>query len=88
MHATVQLRSSLELLKGMIALMRPRQWVKNAFVLGPLLFAGEFLNPQAIEKVLLATVLFCLGSAAVYIVNDLHDIEQYRRNSKKSHTRP
>lgn len=88
MHATVQLRSSLELLKGMIALMRPRQWVKNAFVLGPLLFAGEFLNPEAVEKVLLATVLFCLGSAAVYIVNDLHDIEQDRRHPKKSHTRP
>lgn len=88
MHATVQLRSSLELLKGMIALMRPRQWVKNSFVLGPLLFAGEFLNPLAVEKVLLATVLFCLGSSAVYIVNDLQDIEHDRRHPKKSHTRP
>lgn len=68
--------------------MRPRQWVKNAFVLGPLLFAGEFLNLQAVEAALLATLLFCLASSAAYIVNDLHDIERDRAHPSKSLTRP
>lgn len=88
MHATVQQRSPLALVKGMIRLMRPRQWVKNAFVLGPLLFAGEFLNLLAVETALLATLLFCLGSSAAYIVNDLHDIERDRAHPSKSLTRP
>ncbi len=88
MHATVQQRSALALVKGMIRLMRPRQWVKNAFVLGPLLFAGEFLNLLAVETALLATLLFCLGSSAAYIVNDLHDIQRDRAHPSKSQTRP
>ena len=88
MHATVQQRAPLALVKGMIRLMRPRQWVKNAFVLGPLLFAGEFLNLLAVETALLATLLFCLGSSAAYIVNDLHDIESDRAHPSKSLTRP
>lgn len=88
MHATVEQRSSLALVQGMIRLMRPRQWVKNAFVLGPLLFAGEFLNLQAVEAALLAALLFCLGSSAAYIVNDLHDIERDRAHPTKSRTRP
>lgn len=88
MHATVQQRSPLALVNGMIRLMRPRQWVKNAFVLGPLLFAGEFLNLLAVETALLATLLFCLGSSAAYIVNDLHDIESDRAHLSKSLARP
>lgn len=88
MHATVQQRAPLALAKGMIGLMRPRQWVKNAFVLGPLLFAGEFLNLLAVETALLATLLFCLGSSAAYIANDLHDIERDRAHPAKSLTRP
>ena len=88
MHATVEQRSPLALVKAMIRLMRPRQWVKNAFVLGPLLFAGEFLNLQAVETAVLATLLFCLGSSAAYIVNDLHDIERDRAHPSKSLTRP
>lgn len=88
MHATVQQRAPLALVKAMIRLMRPRQWVKNAFVLGPLLFAGEFLNLQAVEAALLATLLFCLASSAAYIVNDLHDIERDRAHPSKSLTRP
>lgn len=73
---------------GIIKLMRPKQWIKNSFVLAPLLFTGEFLNPEAVQHVLLATLLFCLASSATYIINDIHDIEHDRRHPKKSKTRP
>ncbi|WP_263147293.1 decaprenyl-phosphate phosphoribosyltransferase [Pseudomonas sp. RIT-PI-AD] len=88
MHATVERRSSLAQLKGLLTLMRPRQWVKNGFVFAPLLFTGEFLQSGSIQRVLLATLLFCVASSATYIVNDLHDIERDRRHPKKSRTRP
>ncbi len=72
----------------LIKLMRPRQWVKNVFVLAPLIFSGEFLHPESIKVSLLAFVMFCIASSATYIVNDLHDIERDRRHPTKSRTRP
>ena len=68
--------------------MRPRQWVKNVFVLAPLLFSGEFLNSDAIGRALFAVLMFCLASSATYIVNDMYDIEHDRRHPKKSKSRP
>lgn len=88
MHATVAPRSSLAQIRGLLALMRPRQWVKNAFVFAPLIFAGEFLKLQSIEKVALAALIFCVASSATYTLNDLSDIERDRRHPKKSQTRP
>ena len=88
MHATVALRGSLAQFRGLLALMRPRQWVKNVFVFAPLIFAGEFLKLESIEKVLLAALIFCVASSATYILNDLSDIERDRRHPKKSQTRP
>lgn len=88
MHATLRTPSPLARLKGLLALMRPRQWVKNAFVLAPLLFSGEFHDPNSIVAALIAAGLFCIASSATYIVNDLHDIEHDRRHPRKSLTRP
>ena len=88
MHDTAVTRSPLRQLLGLFNLMRPKQWVKNGFVLAPLVFAGEFLNIDAVGHASLAVLLFCLASSATYIVNDLHDIEQDRRHPKKSMARP
>jgi decaprenyl-phosphate phosphoribosyltransferase len=80
--------SPLAVLRGLLALMRPKQWVKNGFVLAPLAFTGTFLEPAAVHSAILATALFCLASSAAYIVNDIHDIENDRRHPRKSLTRP
>ena len=76
--------SVIELLK----LLRPKQWVKNGFVLAPLLFTGKFLDADAVFQSLLTAVLFCFASSATYIINDIHDLERDRRHPKKSITRP
>lgn len=73
---------------GIVRLLRPHQWVKNAFVLAPLVFSGEFLRPAAVADAVLATILFCVGASAAYIVNDWHDIENDRRHPVKRHRRP
>lgn len=88
MDDTVTRRTPLAHLRALITLMRPKQWVKNAFVLAPLIFSGEFLNAGAVSEALLAVVLFCVASSATYIVNDIHDIERDRLHPKKSRTRP
>jgi decaprenyl-phosphate phosphoribosyltransferase len=73
---------------GLIKLMRPKHWVKNSFVLAPLVFSGAFLDASAVSHAFLAALLFCAASSAIYIINDMHDIECDRRHPKKSKTRP
>jgi decaprenyl-phosphate phosphoribosyltransferase len=73
---------------GLIRLMRPKQWIKNGFVLAPLVFAGQFLNADALAHALVAALLFCLASSATYIINDIQDVERDRKHPKKSLTRP
>lgn len=88
MHDTVIAHSHLAQILGLIKLMRPKQWVKNGFVLAPLVFSGTFLDADAVSYALWAVLLFCVASSATYIINDMHDIEGDRRHPKKSKTRP
>jgi decaprenyl-phosphate phosphoribosyltransferase len=88
MHDSVTAHSPLTKIIGLIKLMRPKQWIKNGFVLAPLVFAGSFLNADAISHSLFAALLFCVASSASYIVNDMHDVERDRLHPKKSKARP
>lgn len=72
----------------LIRLLRPKQWIKNAFVLAPLVFAGLYLEAEAVARALGALVLFSMASSAAYIVNDLFDLERDRLHPLKRHTRP
>lgn len=88
MHDTLPPRTGLSQMAGLIKLMRPRQWIKNAFVLAPLLFSGAFADPASVRQALLAMFLFCVASSATYTVNDLKDVERDRRHPTKSRKRP
>jgi 4-hydroxybenzoate polyprenyltransferase len=54
-------------------LARPHQWVKNGFVLAPLLFSGRVRELEAVELAGAAFVVFCLLASAVYMMNDVVD---------------
>ncbi len=75
-------------LAATIALLRPREWSKNIFVLAPLVFAGAFNRADALRHAGMAFALFCVAASAVYIVNDLHDIAEDRAHPVKARTRP
>ncbi len=64
------------MMRAIITLMRPEQWVKNLIVFGALIFARRFTNTPDVLHSLLAFGILCLLSSAVYIVNDIHDCEQ------------
>ena len=70
-------------LRPWIKLVRPQQWVKNFFVLAPLLFSGRALDPSAQRAALVAFVVFCLLASAVYVINDVIDREQDRAHPTK-----
>lgn len=69
--------------RALVELARPAQWVKNGFVLLPLLFGHELFTPHALYGTLLATLAFCLASSAVYAGNDAADAERDRMHPDK-----
>jgi decaprenyl-phosphate phosphoribosyltransferase len=68
---------------ALVRLLRPKQWVKNGFVLAPLFFAFELLNRHALLHAAAAFVIFCAVSSAVYIFNDWRDIDVDRSHAEK-----
>jgi 4-hydroxybenzoate polyprenyltransferase len=63
--------------------MRPEQWLKNGFVLAPIVFSGLIGDPDAWLRTVLAVAAFCAASSAVYLVNDVIDREADRSHPIK-----
>jgi 4-hydroxybenzoate polyprenyltransferase len=77
----------LRTLRAIVVSMRPRQWTKNVFVFAALAFAGDLLDAQRVVFAVVAFVLFSMLSGAVYILNDVADVEADRLHETKR-TRP
>lgn len=67
-----------------IKLLRPLQWSKNLFVFLPIFFNG--INDIAqLWACCITFVVLSLASSAIYIVNDMCDVEYDRRHPEKCH---
>jgi 4-hydroxybenzoate polyprenyltransferase len=71
-------------LTGLIQGMRPHQWTKNAFCFAGVIFSGHFLQPIYVIDALLTFIAFCFASSAVYLYNDLKDVELDRLHPTKN----
>ncbi|MBW2090584.1 MAG: decaprenyl-phosphate phosphoribosyltransferase [Deltaproteobacteria bacterium] len=71
------------MLYNILKLLRPKQWTKNLFVLAPLFFSGELLQPILALSTIFAAFLFSLMSSAAYVLNDIADLERDRQHPKK-----
>jgi decaprenyl-phosphate phosphoribosyltransferase len=68
--------------RALLALARPRQWVKNLLVIAAPGAAGALGSDDVPARVLTACVAFCLISAGIYALNDVRD-----RNEDRAHPR-
>jgi 4-hydroxybenzoate polyprenyltransferase len=71
------------MLVALVRSLRPAQWTKNLFVLAPLVFAHRLVDPPLVGRALLAFAAFCAVASAVYLLNDLRDLEQDRLHPLK-----
>jgi 4-hydroxybenzoate polyprenyltransferase len=71
--------------RGLVRTIRPHQWVKNVFVLAPLVFATKLFEPELLTHAAIAFFSFCLLAGAVYTINDLADVEADRLHPVKRH---
>lgn len=63
--------------------MRPRQWSKNIFVFAALVFDSKLFDGPSLLRTVVAFILLCGMSSAVYLMNDLADIESDRQHPVK-----
>ena len=75
--------SPMKTLRILLKAMRPRQWTKNLIVFAALIFDVKFTDLDALLRTLATFVLFCMVSSAVYLLNDLVDIEKDRAHPTK-----
>lgn len=75
--------SSRQAIGPLIQAMRPKQWTKNAVVFAALVFNGQLLSLHALPAVIATVILFSMTSSAVYLFNDLLDIDADRHHPLK-----
>jgi len=65
-----------------IQLLRPDQYVKNAFIFVPFIFGFHFEKNQFFSTII-SFMLFSIIASSVYVLNDLMDIEEDRQHPEK-----
>ncbi len=71
--------------KSLLKTMRLRQWTKNGFVFFALIFDKQLFLYEPFLRTLAGFFLFCLISSAVYLINDIADVEADRKHPEKKH---
>ncbi len=66
-----------------VKLMRLKHWIKNGFVFLPLLFSEQLFLGLAWQTTVLTALLFCICASAIYVVNDIFDVEKDRNHPVK-----
>lgn len=70
-------------MNNIIRSLRPKQWIKNIFVFPAIVFAGKFTDLRADFFVLIVFFLFSFTASAIYLLNDVFDIEADRNHPIK-----
>jgi len=73
----------MSLPRALLVSLRPHQWTKNLFVLAALAFSKHLFDGDAAIRATSAFAVFCGLSGAVYLVNDLADLEHDRLHPRK-----
>jgi len=72
----------VRLTHALLASLRPRQWVKNLFVFAGVIFSQQLLTPR-VWTAFAAFAIFCGLSGAIYLFNDVADVDKDRLHPSK-----
>jgi 4-hydroxybenzoate polyprenyltransferase len=73
------------MLSALIKTMRVRQWTKNGFIFFGLIFDKQLFILEPFLRTVAGFLLFCLVSSAVYLFNDIADVEADRNHPEKKY---
>jgi len=74
---------NIETTSSVLRLLRPKQTAKNLFIFLPLFFGMELGNPHLLTRTILAFGAFTLVAWAVYVFNDIRDLDADRLHPEK-----
>ncbi|MGN0425825.1 MAG: UbiA prenyltransferase family protein [Acetatifactor sp.] len=63
--------------------MRIKSWLKNLFVFCPIIFSLDLFDGKKFIEAIVLTFAFCLISSAIYVLNDMSDVENDRKHEVK-----
>jgi|TARA_Y100000310_G_C20693401_1_gene823840 4-hydroxybenzoate polyprenyltransferase len=66
-------------------IMRVKQWYKNIIIFLPLVFSLSLLDSNNFFQTIIGFFALCLTSSALYIRNDIHDVELDKQHPVKKH---
>jgi 4-hydroxybenzoate polyprenyltransferase len=65
--------------------LRPLQWTKNGVLFAALVFDQRLFELDPLLRTIVAALVFCALSSAMYLINDIRDIEADRQHPLKRH---
>lgn len=77
------MQKALSKLVSAISLLRLRQWTKNLLVFAAMMFTASFVDPHKVVLACAAFLAMCLASSAIYVLNDIRDVESDRWHPEK-----
>lgn len=70
---------------ALVKLIRPKQWIKNAFVFLPAFFGGAIFQGDSLVRGIIVFMAFSFTASSIYCFNDIHDVDDDRRHPVKCH---
>lgn len=71
------------MIKSILRLTRPKQWIKNLFVFIPMFFGGELFDLHSVWLAVLTFFAFSLVASSIYCYNDIVDVDADRHHPVK-----
>ena len=71
------------MMKNIVILLRPQQWLKNGFIFIPLIFAHKLTDWNCLYSAILAFFAYSFAASGIYCLNDLIDVEADKRHPQK-----
>ena len=71
------------MIKSILRLTRPKQWIKNMFVFIPMFFGGELFDLHSVWLAVLSFFAFSLVASSIYCYNDIVDVDADRHHPVK-----
>ena len=71
------------MMKNIVILLRPQQWLKNGFIFIPLFFDHKLMEWYCLCSAILAFFAYSFAASAIYCLNDLIDVDADRKHPKK-----
>jgi 4-hydroxybenzoate polyprenyltransferase len=83
MEEPTQIQAQRGRARDYLRAMRPHQWAKNLLLFVPLVTSHQVGKPSALARAFAAFIAFSVSASAVYVINDLLDVEADRRHPTK-----